>query len=229
MAEAAKKPEPEAPADDVAALKAELAELRSRTDVYEKTLKALQPPERSNTPEPEQQYTYQPTPIPDVVVQRIKNRLGWDDQTVKNHWDIIGTYLTEIGQPIVQAIGTLADQTDYVKTRITKSDYADIEADVEAEYKARSRAGRPASRAELYEVIKARKLPELVARETERKLAEEKQRVAQTRAAETEGASSGGQAKPGDNVMKSGRELTAEEFGRLSLEDKEAYLDGKTF
>jgi hypothetical protein len=226
------KPDKADDAPDLDAMRKEIETLKTRTQVYEQTLKALQPAGgRESSPDQSPSYSYRPSALPSDARQRLKQALGqgWTDQDLDTHWSIIGSFLTELGQPLVNAIGTLADSQDYVRTRLTKSDYAEIEDDVEQEYKQRLRRGNPASRAELYEVVKARKMPELVERKVQAKLDEEKTRSAQAKAAETEGAVSGGQAKPGDNPFKSGRDLSVDEFGKLSLEDKEKYLEGKTF
>jgi len=237
MAEKKKADEPAAQApsaeERIAALEKQLAEQTARTQVYEQTLKALQPKESASAQEPDAPIYYTPMMLDPAIRQRLKQTLGnWSDQDLDTHWQIIGAYLREMGQPIAQAVAHLADQTDYTRTRVTYQDYRDdLEKEVEKEFKQRMRAGRPASREELYRMVKAR--PEFTQKEIDAKVTErieaEKTRAAQVASAETEGAVSGGQAKPHDTVFKSGRELSAEEFGRLSLEDKEQYLEGKTF
>src|SRR5215469_4811963 len=228
----AKDETPEPTADEkFATLEKQLAEANARNQVYEQTLKALQPQQQAQT-EQDMVYNYTPMNIDPTIRSRLKQRLGWSDQDIDTHWAIIGSYLSEMAQPMAQAVATLADQTDYTRTRVTYADYKDdLEKEVESEYQKRLRGGRPASRRDLYEMVKAR--PEFVQKQIEAKVAEReaeaKTRAAQASAAETEGAVSGGQAKPHDTVMKPGRELSTEEFSRLSLEDKEAYLEGKTF
>ena len=227
------KPEGEAPdpAAEMAQLRAELAEAKSRGKVFEDTLKALQPV-RSDDNQP-RSYDYQTPAIDPDVRTRIKNRLGWDDATVDSHWQIIGTFFSEIGRPIVGAVAELADRSDWTRARLTKKDYEEIEKDVEDEYKKRIREGRPASRSDLYEAVRSR--PEWRQKDMEKELAkresDSKARTAATKAAETEGATSGGvaSARPTQLSKTSDKDMTADKFATLSLEDKEAWLEGKTF
>lgn len=221
------------PAEEARQLRAELAEAKARGKVFEDTLKALQPV-RSEDTGPPTSYDYQTPPIEASVRQRIKQRLGWDDATVDSHWQIIGTFFSEIGRPVIGAVAELADRSDWTKARLTKADYAEIEKDVEDEYKKRLREGRPASRSDIYEAVRSR--PEWRQKDMEKELAkreaDSKARTAASKAAETEGATSGGvaPARPTQVTAKaSDKDMTAEKFASMSLEDKEAWLEGKTF
>jgi hypothetical protein len=222
------------PDERVAALEARLAESAAENAAMLKTLKALKgaeaPPQRRDEAAAGASYTYNPGPVDPAVRARLAQALGWETKDVDEHWKIIAAFLGEMASPLINAVGILADRTDYVQTRLKLSDYAEIEDECEGEMQSRLRAGRPASRQEIYQIVKARKMPELIERAAQDKVDAAAARAASAASAATEGTTHAGEATPGAGpAHRPDQTLTPDQFAALSLEDKERYLDGKTF
>lgn len=206
--------------DRVAALTRELDQERSQRKMLEDTFRALggggaaTQPARATSAAPGVGFGAPPS----ESLQRLKAALGpqWSDDDLRSHWNIIAAFLGELGAPVFQALGTLADHTDRFDALLGVDGYKELADEVEQERKARAARGEFLSRRELHQLVRARKLPELIEQAATAKLEEQRQREAAAAAATTqEGAVSAGVQKPGPAPTKQPRTLTPEALAAL--------------
>jgi hypothetical protein len=187
MADEPKKEEAPNLEERLAALEAELraeregrSQDKSRLETYEKTLAALGR-ERS---QPQDQRAAGGFNIPEPSAAQVAAARQYFPQADEAQ---IRTWLREqaaamsiVAEPLVQqiygALGSAADALDLHHVLLEVDDYKPNRKEVEALVKERRGEGRAITRQEATEIIKSRKIPELVRAETDRQLAEAKAR-----------------------------------------------------
>lgn len=196
----APEPEPQAPEpeESIEDLRAQLIEERAARTAYQETLNALsQAPASAPTSQPTPGYVPTAPPSASDLVRHIAQVTGTDEAQIAPWVPVLDAYFQSRAQPLIT---TIADRLDSHEVRLTKKDYSEIEKEVEQEFVSHFRAGTPKSRADLYEMVKARKLPELLAEKAAKSAAERKSRATATAASETETA---GVQKAGPSPLKS--------------------------
>lgn len=148
--------------------KAKFDELNERLRQQEATLQALQrggQQPQANRPAPSggnSAFLREASKI-------ISEELGFDPNEVFNYVSVVDSYVNRVAQQtIFPALNTLFDGLDEVRTRQTYTDYNDFAEDIQRERDTRLQKGQYLSRQEAYEIVKGRKLPEILAAERER-------------------------------------------------------------
>lgn len=183
--------------EQVAALKQQLDAATAKNDVLEKTFNALNSaretaPARSATPTANAAALVL-SGLGAEDVQFLKSRLGaeWTDADIQKHWAMFQPFIERMAGPLVnqisQALVGLGDYVDRHDALLDVPEYKDLRSDVEQEIRTRAERGeRPMSRRELTQMVRARKLPELIEQRAKEQLEDIRKREAAGGAAETQ-------------------------------------------
>jgi hypothetical protein len=204
MADEAPKKTPEEQEAAIAKLTADLAaeregrgQDRSRLDTYEKTLAALgrerQQPTQQMSNNPAANFGMIQVTADDIRFYKSLYPESTDEQ-IAQYARMRKAELAYEAQPIVnrydQYLGNAADILDRHDVMVDEDvvkDYKPHKKEIEALRQEYLESGRPVPRrAELTQIVKARKIPELVKAETERQMAEAKARQESAASATTE-------------------------------------------
>lgn len=184
----------------LAALEAELkaerdgrATDRQRTEMLETTLRALgttQTP-RSAQSQASGALPFNPgMPSPEDIAFLRSLYPNYDDQALAQYWQQQQAVLLRAATPILNqvfgALGNAADILDRHDALLEVEEYKPNRKEVDTIVRESREAGRPISRTEATQILKARKLPELVQQEVERRTKEADERRAAAASAATE-------------------------------------------
>jgi hypothetical protein len=190
--------EPETP-PSVEELQAQLAEEREARKLYEDTLKSLSGASPSATashaaPPQTAASSYAPPPpqggLSREALDRIRHATGLaSDDDVLAWVKVAGPIFEEMARPAVSAIVNLMDQQDKLSAKLSIDGYKELEESIESEILSQRQRGIMLPRAEVAQLVRAKKLPELLAKEQERKAVERKSRSQAARAGAMESGS----------------------------------------
>jgi hypothetical protein len=244
-------PDPNKPAptaeERLAALEADNAKLKNDIDVRDRTLKALSDVGigRERTEEPPVRTTMPVTasPIAGVPLEQYNQwrAKGYTDEQIQTNLRVMTDFLPSQAEPIVRAVGILADRVDSVSTysELTPEDRGKYKAEVEKTYRARQREGIAVTREQIWKDIVAARMSDPETREKEiqaevdrrvaLELEEKTGRQAVVRSTGALGGAVGRTEKPNANVVGERRSYTEEEFAALPMDQKVKILEDMTF
>jgi len=206
------QPEKAAPPREEMVPKKRLDETMERLRQMELTLQALQTnAQRTQAPA---------TGSPDDIAT-IAQAMGMEQGDVET-WDrFFNLLLTRNAKPYVNALGTLADGFDEIKTRTAIKDYGDFEQLIQHERETAARNAKYLSREEAYHIVRSRNLEKILEKERAA-VAGRQQADEQAHAVEGEQSIS----TPGPtHAAEPFRIPSREAFSRLSFEEQEKVLD----
>jgi len=206
--------------------KAKYDELLGRLDSMERSFHAL---ERSNTAAA----TTTAQPNADDAAETIAKQLGGDPKEVREWKKFLSpffdTMFNATAAPYLNALNIALDRIDALEAETRIPDYKDFASDIERVRQDNAAANRYVSRNDAYHVVRSQRFPQMLEAERERLRQERAERVEGAAAGTTDTAETAGTVPRAKDPTAAGRPLTADEFAKLSLEEKENYLSDKAF
>lgn len=219
-AEPAPDASPEVP--DVATLQAELEEAKHAQKLYEDTLASLSAarapaaPPASNAPGAGGAAYYPNDPVVPQIglarseIERIKQEAGLSsDEEVAAAVRWARPIMEALAKPLVGYIASLADIADRHEARLSVEGYQDLQEEVEKEVAAMRARGSHLPRTELAQIARAKKLPQLLKKESAEKAEAKKAAASARRAVAADdttiakvGPTAGGRAAPSLEQIK---------------------------
>lgn len=198
-----------------------LDEAIARNRMYEDTIKALGSGGGGGREQPRGSMA---GAVEDAVTQ-MATQLGRTPAEVREWQGFLAPFFQQMAQPYLQALNTLADRYDSldIRTKVGKDEYEKISDEVEKEYLDRAKRGEWASRNDIYNMVRARKLPDIMAEERKKIETEVRQRL--------EAQQSGHQPPDAgiEQPVRRAKEPTLDELRQLPLDEKMKWLEDKTF